>query len=179
MECRGSARLPGTQIASTLAPTNHCRFDGVAGIHALPSAAPPSTQERNNIRADVILAKELKRLAGRRYAFVNEGIDSLLPCRHAVLIIRAGGGFDTYALRRRRAMLICLYMTPLGTEQPARTGWRSSQITEEIEPSERGRHASRAKRNSERRTRRPRCAKPSAAKPNRRRMKQAKLTHKA
>jgi hypothetical protein len=94
MECRGSARLPGTQIASTLAPTNHCCFDGVACIHALPSAAPPSTQERNNIRADVILAKELKRLVGRRYAFVNEGIDSLLPCRHAVLIIRAGGGFD-------------------------------------------------------------------------------------
>lgn len=39
--------------------------------------------------ADVILAKKLKRLVRRRNTFVSEAIDSLLPCRHAVLFIPA------------------------------------------------------------------------------------------
>jgi hypothetical protein len=51
----------------------------------LPSTAPPSTQERNDISADVILAKELKRLICRWHAFVK-GIDSCLACHHAALI---------------------------------------------------------------------------------------------
>jgi hypothetical protein len=37
----------------------------------------------------MILAQELKRLVRRRHAIVGEGADSLLPCRHAILIIRA------------------------------------------------------------------------------------------
>ena len=51
----------------------------------LPSTAPPSTQERNDISADVILAKELKRLICRWHAFVK-GIDSCSACHHAALI---------------------------------------------------------------------------------------------
>jgi hypothetical protein len=49
--------------------------------------APPSTKERNHISADVILAKELKRLICRWHAFVKS-IDTCLACHHAVLIIR-------------------------------------------------------------------------------------------
>jgi len=37
----------------------------------------------------VILAKEFKGLVGRRLAFVGEGGDALLPCRHAGLIVRS------------------------------------------------------------------------------------------
>jgi hypothetical protein len=35
----------------------------------------------------MILAKKLKRLVRRRNALVSEGIDSRLPCRHAVVIV--------------------------------------------------------------------------------------------
>src|ERR1700687_2380066 len=72
-------------IPSTHAPTDHCCFDGVACFHVLPSTAPPSTQERNDISADVILAKELKRPICRWHAFVK-GIDSCSACHHAALI---------------------------------------------------------------------------------------------
>jgi hypothetical protein len=51
------------------------------------------------------------------------------------------------------------------------TWWHLSQITDEIEPSERGRHVLGARRKSESKTRKLRCAKPSAPKPSRRRMK--------
>ena len=37
----------------------------------------------------MILAQELKRLVRRRHAVMGEGADSLLPCRHAILMIRA------------------------------------------------------------------------------------------
>jgi len=37
----------------------------------------------------VILAQELKGLVRRRRAIMGEGADSLLPCRHAILIVRA------------------------------------------------------------------------------------------
>jgi hypothetical protein len=37
----------------------------------------------------VILAQELKGLVRRRHAIMGEGADSLLPCRHAILIVRA------------------------------------------------------------------------------------------
>jgi hypothetical protein len=46
-------------------------------------------QERNHIGADVILAQKLKGLVRRRRAFMGEVADSLLPCRHAILMIRA------------------------------------------------------------------------------------------
>src|SRR5215831_19181616 len=55
--------------------------------------------------------------------------------------------------------------------QTARTQWHLSQITGEIEPSERGRHVLGARKKSERETRKLRCAKPSAPKSSRRRMK--------
>src|ERR1700686_1325861 len=76
-------------MPSRRAPAKHCDFDGGACRHALPSTALPSAQERNDIGADVILAQELKRLVRRRHAFMSEGADSLLPCRHAILIVRA------------------------------------------------------------------------------------------
>lgn len=41
----------------------------------------------------MILAKQLKRLIRRRNALVREGVDSLLPGRHAVLMILGRYGF--------------------------------------------------------------------------------------
>ena len=35
----------------------------------------------------MILAKKFKRLVRRRKPLVSKGVDSLLPCHHAVLII--------------------------------------------------------------------------------------------
>jgi len=55
----------------------------------LPSTAVPPAQERNDIGADVILAQELKGLVRRRHAIMSKVADSLLPCRHAMLMIRA------------------------------------------------------------------------------------------
>src|SRR5262249_15839594 len=63
----------------------------------------------------------------------------------------------------------CLYKAECVVR--ARRRWHLRQITDEIEPSERGRHVLAARRNSERETRKPRCAKPSAPKRSRRRMK--------
>jgi hypothetical protein len=40
----------------------------------------PSAQERNDISADVILAKELARLVNRRSSVVTECINSFLAC---------------------------------------------------------------------------------------------------
>jgi hypothetical protein len=78
-------RLGGfKQLPSTHAPANDRRFDGAAGIDALPRPATPPAQKRDDIGADVILAKKLKRLVCRRDSFVGEGADSLLPCRHTV-----------------------------------------------------------------------------------------------
>ena len=37
----------------------------------------------------MILAQKLNGLVRRRHAIMGEGADSLLPCRHASLIIRA------------------------------------------------------------------------------------------
>ncbi len=68
------------------APSDDRRFNWSAGLHTVPRAASPSAQKRNDISADVILAKKFKRLVRRRIAFVSEGSDSLLPCRHAVSI---------------------------------------------------------------------------------------------
>lgn len=87
------ARLPRlgglsrVQSPSTHAPADDRRFDWTAGIHTVPSTATPSAQKRNDIGADVILAKKFKRLVRRRNTLVSEGVDSLLPCRHAVSII--------------------------------------------------------------------------------------------
>ena len=76
-------------MPSTRAPAKHCCFDRGACRHASPSSALPSAQERNDIGADVILAQQLKGLIRRRRAFMGEVADSLLPCRHAILMIRA------------------------------------------------------------------------------------------
>jgi len=51
----------------------------------------------------VVLTKELKRLIRRRHAFVDEVIDSRLPCRHA--IIRAVRCMQL-ALQQQRDVLI-------------------------------------------------------------------------
>jgi hypothetical protein len=53
----------------------------------LPKTATPSAQEGNDISADVILAKQFKRLIRRWFAFVNKGIDPCLARRHAALIV--------------------------------------------------------------------------------------------
>ena len=64
------------------------------------------------------------------------------------------------------------YMKLPGRNQPAASRgpqWHSSQIMDEIGPTERGRRAPAAKRSKKRRTRKLRCAKPSAKQPNFRR----------
>ena len=66
------------------APADDPRFDWAASIHTVPSTATPSAQKRNDIGTDVIFAKKFKWLARRRNTLVSEGVDSLLPCRHAV-----------------------------------------------------------------------------------------------
>ena len=77
--------------------------------------APPLHRhmERNDISADVILAKELKRLICRWHAFVK-GIDSCLACHHAVLIIRA------QKVQRCDGIATCLYDVASFWNQPAR-----------------------------------------------------------
>jgi hypothetical protein len=45
--------------------------------------AGPSTRERNYIRADVILAKDLEGLVRWRIAFMNESIQAPLPRGHS------------------------------------------------------------------------------------------------
>ncbi len=77
------------QFPSTHAPANDCSFDWAAGIHTVPSTATPSAQKWNDIGADVILAKNFKRLVRRRNTLVSEGVDSFLPCHHAVSILRS------------------------------------------------------------------------------------------
>jgi len=79
--------LSCVQFPSTHAPADDRRFDWTAGIHTVPSTGTPSAQKRNDIGADMILAKKFKRLVRRRNTLVSEGVDSLLPCRHAVSII--------------------------------------------------------------------------------------------
>lgn len=73
--------------ASTRAPTDDRGFDWAAGLDTAPSVAAPAAQKWNDISADVIFAKKFKRLVRRGNTFMSEGVDSLLPCRHAVLII--------------------------------------------------------------------------------------------
>jgi hypothetical protein len=79
--------LSCVRFPSTHAPAYDRCFDWAASIHTVPSTATPSAQKRNDIGADVILAKKFERLVRRRNTFVSEGVDSLLPCRHAVSII--------------------------------------------------------------------------------------------
>ena len=43
----------------------------------------------NDIGADLILAKNFKRLARRRHTLVSESVDSFLPSHHAVSILRS------------------------------------------------------------------------------------------
>jgi hypothetical protein len=76
-----------TRFSSKDAPANHCRFDTSTGSYALPGAVIPPTQEWNDIRADMILAKEFKALTWRRSAFMSEIIDALLSCTIVILII--------------------------------------------------------------------------------------------
>ena len=65
-----------------LSPAYDSGFDPRARYSILPITATPSTQEWDNIRPDVILAKDLEQLVRWRFPFMNEGIDALLPCRH-------------------------------------------------------------------------------------------------
>ena len=151
-------------IPSTHAPTDHCCFDGLACFRALPSTAPPSTRERNDVSADVTLAKELERLIRRWNAFVK-GIDSCLAGHHAILLSVPKRSAPSAAMASRNA-----YMMPRAFGINLRGyPWHSSQIMEEIELSERGPRAPRSKRNSGGKMRRPRCAKPRTPNPNHRR----------
>jgi hypothetical protein len=97
MACRGSPWLH--PVSSTHPPADDRRFDWAAGIDTVPCAGRPSAQEWNDIGADVILAKKLKRLVRRWNTFVSEGVDSYLPGHHARLFIPAVYGFDVHIWR--------------------------------------------------------------------------------
>jgi hypothetical protein len=55
----------------------------LTGIYTLPIRTGPAAQERDDVGADMVLAEELKRLADRRIAFMNESVQALLSCRHS------------------------------------------------------------------------------------------------
>ena len=153
-------------MPSTRAPAKHCCFDGRARRRALPNTALPAAQEWNHIGADVILAQELKGLVRRRHAVMGEGADSLLPCRHAILMIRAAKilmEFDA-TISCCDGSAGCIYNAhQCGINQRA-SQWHSSRTMEEIAPNERERLARAARKSSSRRTRRLRCVRPSAPK---------------
>ena len=65
-------------------PADDDGLDGLAGCHILPIPAAPSTGEGKYIRADVIFTKKLEGAVCRWLAFVNEGIQALLPCCHSL-----------------------------------------------------------------------------------------------
>lgn len=60
----------------------------------------------------MILTKQLKRLIRRRHAFVDEVIDSRLPCRHAIIRTAAISMHAADAATAARRA----YMIPLGKE---------------------------------------------------------------
>jgi hypothetical protein len=64
------------------APAKYRSLNAPVSAHASPRAIAPLAQERNNVRADVIFAKDLKRLVGRRRPFMNKAIDARLSCCH-------------------------------------------------------------------------------------------------
>jgi hypothetical protein len=63
-------------------PADDHAFDALARFRIPPIPATPSTWEGKQIRADVILAKQLERPIRRRFAFVSERIHALLPRCH-------------------------------------------------------------------------------------------------
>jgi hypothetical protein len=64
------------------APADHCGFYTSVGDDASPHAILPLAQERNDVRTDVIFAKDLKRPIGRRCSFMIELVDAFLPGDH-------------------------------------------------------------------------------------------------
>ncbi len=63
-------------------PAYHRDLNALRRSHTLPMVASPSTRERNYVRADMILAKELEGLVRWRITFMNESVQALLPCCH-------------------------------------------------------------------------------------------------
>jgi hypothetical protein len=67
---------------SARAPANDRCFDAIASINVMPNAVAPSAQEWNDIRANMILAKDFKGQIRGWHAFMTEGIDALFSCCH-------------------------------------------------------------------------------------------------
>ena len=67
---------------SAHAPANDRFFDAIASINVMPNAVAPSAQEWNDIRANMILAKDFKGQIRGWHAFMTEGIDALFSCCH-------------------------------------------------------------------------------------------------
>jgi hypothetical protein len=67
------------------APTDDHGFDAVVSFGILPITAIPSTRERNHIRADMVLTKNLQWQVRRWFPIVNESIDALLSRYHPTL----------------------------------------------------------------------------------------------
>jgi hypothetical protein len=78
-----SARASNSAFAVDARPPAYDHgVDALTRFHVLPIAADPLTWEGKNIRADVILTKELDWPVRGGFAFVNEGIQALLPRCH-------------------------------------------------------------------------------------------------
>jgi hypothetical protein len=67
---------------SARAPANDRCFDAIASINVMPNAVAPSAKEWNDIRANMILAKDFKGQIRGWHAFMTEGIDALFSCCH-------------------------------------------------------------------------------------------------
>src|ERR1700733_789192 len=67
-------------------PANDCGLDTVLRVETLPSAIAPLAQKRNDVGADVILAKEFQRLVLWWHSLMNIGADAILPCCHICLL---------------------------------------------------------------------------------------------
>jgi hypothetical protein len=64
-------------------PSYHRCFNTFARFNTSPILASPLTRERNNICANMVFAKEFKRLVNWRIAVMNESVQALLSCRHS------------------------------------------------------------------------------------------------
>ncbi len=65
-------------------PANHRSFDAPIGFRVLPYPTVPLAQEWEDIRPVVILTQDLQRPVDRWRSFVDEIVDALLTCYHAL-----------------------------------------------------------------------------------------------
>jgi hypothetical protein len=68
---------------SRRAPADHCGLYASVRRQASPRTLAPLAKKRNDVRADVIFAKDLQRPISRRRSFMIEVVDTFLSSCHA------------------------------------------------------------------------------------------------